>query len=316
MKTDMPKDKLCEKLEKKLNNKLEKMGASFTVKARTQYKNNETVIGLAMNDGGGNAVPSVNLTDAELIKMQAGDLKIKDIAKHLMKTFARTGTMNLNIEDLTTKENILESVIPQVFDSSNKEHFDQEGIVNTEYLNLVVTYAVPVQGMPGGGAGSFKIQENLLRSAGIDKEELHKAALKNMEEKITTMKLSDMTRHLMPMMEAPNEDVPLYVTTSSDNMYGAAAILTDKFQQKLQQMQDVTQKPIVVLPSSIHEVITTPLEPGLSNEMLQMVIDINTTEVQPQERLSDCIYIFDNGKMKVMDDVECLQEQDEDMEME
>ena len=118
------------------------------------------------------------------------------------------------------------------------------------------------------------------------------------------------------MMEAPDEDVPLYVTTSSDNMYGAAAILTDKFQQKLQQMQDTVQRPIVVLPSSVHEVLTTPLEPGRSNELLQMVCEINATQVSPQERLSDCIYIFDNGKIKVMDDVECLQEQDEDMEME
>lgn len=51
-----------------------------------------------------------------------------------------------------------------------------------------------------------------------------------------------------------------------------------------------------ILPSSIHEVIVVSTSIGALTDFQAMVKEINETEVKPEERLSDDVYMFD-GKM-------------------
>ena len=56
-----------------------------------------------------------------------------------------------------------------------------------------------------------------------------------------------------------------------------------------------------MIPSSIHEVILTGFVPGMDLSMMdKMVQEVNRTQVAPEERLSDHIYIYDGEAGKLL----------------
>ena len=53
------------------------------------------------------------------------------------------------------------------------------------------------------------------------------------------------------------------------------------------------ERDVLILPSSIHEVLLLPDEEGISyDELSQMVAQINYSEVLPQDRLSNQVYRY------------------------
>ena len=48
-----------------------------------------------------------------------------------------------------------------------------------------------------------------------------------------------------------------------------------------------------ILPSSIHEVLIVPAKPGMTAENLENIVrEVNTTQVQLEDKLSDYVYIY------------------------
>ena len=71
---------------------------------------------------------------------------------------------------------------------------------------------------------------------------------------------------------------------------GAAAILNDTARQEIaEKLGD-----FYVLPSSIHEVMIVPKSTGRSLEELELMVrSVNSSEVEPDEVLSDHVYEYD-----------------------
>lgn len=87
-------------------------------------------------------------------------------------------------------------------------------------------------------------------------------------------------------------DIPMYVMSNYYRTNGAAVIL---YEQMLKQTADMLQKNLVILPSSIHEVILIPVESADSAtlaEYTQMVREVNESQLADDEILSDHAYYF------------------------
>lgn len=83
---------------------------------------------------------------------------------------------------------------------------------------------------------------------------------------------------------------PLYVLTNSSGICGACAIL---YPGQLKNFADMMEKDLVILPSSIHEVLLIPYEDSICfEELTHMVSHINRTEVPLEDRLSDQVYLY------------------------
>ena len=55
-----------------------------------------------------------------------------------------------------------------------------------------------------------------------------------------------------------------------------------------------------ILPSSIHELLIYPCDGTLNvNDILPMVREINATEVKPQDKLSDNVYMYDGKEVTI-----------------
>ena len=68
----------------------------------------------------------------------------------------------------------------------------------------------------------------------------------------------------------------------------------------LRMMGDILEEDFYILPSSIHEVILVPASAGISvAEMEKMVCEINETQVEEEEVLSNRAYYYecDTGKL-------------------
>jgi hypothetical protein len=102
----------------------------------------------------------------------------------------------------------------------------------------------------------------------------------------------------MIMEEIEKADEPkMYVLTNKYRMYGACAIFYDGV---LKKFADEHQKDIIILPSSIHEVIIIPMEEQMNPKDFESIIkDVNNEEVTPEEILSGHAYIYRRSDDKI-----------------
>lgn len=95
---------------------------------------------------------------------------------------------------------------------------------------------------------------------------------------------------LEQLLDEENDPSPLYVLSNQTGIYGACCIL---YQDLLKNFADSFERDLIVLPSSIHEVLLTPDEQGLSYDYLNaMVVQINHSEVPVEDQLSNHIYLY------------------------
>lgn len=92
------------------------------------------------------------------------------------------------------------------------------------------------------------------------------------------------------LIEKSRNITPLYVLTNTTGIYGACCLLYPKV---IKDFADSLASDLVIIPSSIHEVLLTPVEKEISYSSLNaMVASINQSEVPPEDRLSDHIYLY------------------------
>lgn len=82
----------------------------------------------------------------------------------------------------------------------------------------------------------------------------------------------------------------MYVLSSSDKYFGAAALLYSK---SLKMLAKRLNKNLIILPSSVHEVLLLP-DDGTAEAAFykDMVKDVNDTQIEPEEVLSYNVYYY------------------------
>lgn len=88
-----------------------------------------------------------------------------------------------------------------------------------------------------------------------------------------------------------DDDLPLFVLTTSAMTLGAAVVFVPNV---LEQIQQKMPEGFFVLPSSIHEVMIVPRKLGSDPRQLdEMISDINETQVDPEDQLSYLCHEYD-----------------------
>lgn len=85
--------------------------------------------------------------------------------------------------------------------------------------------------------------------------------------------------------------IPMHVLTNRETNLGAGQLLLYKTQALLREQ---FQRPVYILPSSIHELMILPATDDADiDHMLNMVKEINRTEVSKEDFLANHVYLFD-----------------------
>lgn len=171
-----------------------------------------------------------------------------------------------------------------------------------EMEDLSVIYRALV-GQEGDRFSSIMITDEVAESLKLTEEQLYEEAYKNTREimKPTVSKLEHVLGLIMKargvsedqanyMDDMFREDTGVYVISNSTGMMGAATMLYDDV------LQDVAEKlkgDLMILPSSLHEVLALSAK-GASVEFLsETVHTVNETVVDVQDKLSDNVYFYD-----------------------
>lgn len=147
------------------------------------------------------------------------------------------------------------------------------------------------------GNSNIQINEPLLNTWGIDKATLYKVAKANTEIETPLIKTieSELTElGKLTADEDDNESGMLIVTTQKKIM-GAHVILNPRARMMVQKKLG----DFYILPSSIHEVICIGKKGEFVEGLRSMVANINETQVAPDERLSNNVFEFVGGRLRV-----------------
>lgn len=146
------------------------------------------------------------------------------------------------------------------------------------------------------------IRNEHLKRWNITPDELKERAWKNTLEKRPPQlqKLSSLLRQ-WGVLEHEEQDVleesPLYLLTNSGKCLGAICI---RYPGEAEKIGERLGSDYYVLPSSIHECLILPAGDRYSaGELQDMVREINSTQLQPQEILSDHVYYYDRSSRRL-----------------
>lgn len=188
----------------------------------------------------------------------------------------------------------------------NAEH-NQELLSDTPFVgfhDLAIIFYIVVS-REEEELGTITVKNNFLQMWNISVEKLLSMAIVNTQRmfrgKVESM-FSVMTELLADkldeecanefydMMADAEDEVPMYVCTNTSKLNGAGVILYDGL---LKEFGNRVENNFYILPSSIHETLFIPDTGDMdANYLKQMVRDVNTTQVAPDEILSDSIYYY------------------------
>lgn len=139
------------------------------------------------------------------------------------------------------------------------------------------------------GNGMIIVRNSDMQRWGKSVEDLYRDALENCPKMLPPVfrPLSDVLDFIRPCGEGE-----LYLLTNESALYGAAVVL---YPGILDEIAGEIGAPFFVLPSSVHEMILLPDHGEDPEGLLEIVTEINHTQVAREEILTDAVYHYSRG---------------------
>ena len=213
-----------------------------------------------------------------------------------------------NVEDLSNYDVMKEHLSMQVVATErNAEMLESIPHKEIEDMSVVCRFIVSSD---KEGIGSILVTNQLLQSMNVTEEQLFNDAMKYAPD-LRPSEIRGMADILAEMMgvdvsELENQfgggmgqpEIPMYVATTQDKTNGAGIIAYPGF---MEMASEKLGGDFFLLPSSVHEVILIPDKPDMKySELENMVKEVNATQVDLKDQLSDHVYHYD-AKEKVFE---------------
>ena len=289
---------VTDKVQKKLDEKVR-------VKVTSVVKNNGVVLkGLCFTKEEEGISPTIYLES--FYEEYKNGKDFSDIVDHILDIF-HLGSKNrvFDVNTFLDFEKAGKHIAYKLVNyEKNKELLKR--IPHKKYLDMAIVYYYLLNNEEIENA-TILIYNNHLECWGITEEELDRVAREN-TPKLLKEDLRSLTEILFEMLSkrgfAGAEDLPvepdencMYVLSNSTRIFGAAAIL---YTDVLKEFADELKQDLYILPSSVHEVILVPKTVGIEPETLrEMVKEVNATQLEETEILSDSVYCFSREENRV-----------------
>lgn len=265
--------------------------------------NDEKLHGINLRIPGVAAVPTIYLEDC-LMDYERG-MPVKDIAGKVIDMMIgglanapRAGDFSLQYEDIEDR------LVLQVVEAQRNRERLRDLVCRPAGSGFVmVAYVIAEENE--NGSMRFAVSKDMAETYGYDVDRLLDKAAANTQAKYSPV-LKDMKSALLcgswtdgginPLKDeyAAGPDETMYILTNESGLNGAGVLFYPDMQKRL---GEIFCGSYYVLPSSLHEVIVMPEKaaPGLG-ELENMVKNANRTVVEPQDVLSDRVFMFDVEK--------------------
>lgn len=304
----------------------EYLGRECKVEVKEVLKNNGVKLtGIVILEGEQNCVPNIYLNEY-YEKFKEGRC-IRDIVYEIINYYEKHKVMvKINMDFFSDFEKMKEKICYKLINFEKNKELLQH-IPHMVYLDLAIVYYCVVENESIGN-GSILIRNEHINKWRVDLKMLHETAVYNtkkllmgkilpMEDVICEMlkrkmileiessakrqmdsdilvtekMVEPIVREMMVKIYSEAKGPKMYVASNENKNYGAAVILYDEF---LNDFANSIQADFYILPSSVHEVILIPVESDKDEvcQLKRMVYEVNHTELEEEEILSDSIYLF------------------------
>lgn len=257
---------------------------------------NESYQGIVVRKEGDAIGVTLNVS-AMYDHMDFNDVPYEEMLSNAVDTVQRgfEQAPDIDVANLSNYEAMKEKLVIQVVPTKGNEEMLMN-IPHHEMEDMSVVYRLSM-GSDENGRATALVTNNLLDSFGITANQLRQDALiyAPINEPAVIQNMADVLKEMMgPEMAdmIPEDSMPMYVASVPDRIQGAGILAYPEF---MEQAQETMGGSFYVLPSSVHECILLPDNGEMNRAELEaMVQEVNETQVEPSERLSDKVYHYDS----------------------
>ena len=291
----------------------EALGDSYQFTLRPLPKNNGvTLDGLTIQSPGCSVAPTIYLNPYYEQYRRGTD--IHEIVHDILQLYRATPAPSvLHADSLEHFSDLRSRIMFRVIHTSSNQVLLND-LPHLPYLDLSIVFFVSLERNEAGQMTALIHKEHMKRW-NISVNDLWEAASHNtpLEYPAQIQSMTDLLQEiakknlgdsydpeLIQELLESDDAAPLYVLSNTNGLYGASCMV---YQNVLKDFADRLQTDLVLLPSSVHEVLLTPKLPETSYEDLSsMVTSINRQEVSPEEQLSNQVYLFSRkeGCLKIV----------------
>lgn len=260
------------------------------VEVRDIQKNNGvTLTGVIPHTANTNIYPTFYAEDyyADYTKRQDLETTMQELResyeKHRMSS-------KFDIDSTLDFEKVEGKIYPRIA-NYEKNREELKNLPHRRVEDLVIYYVISLSEMVEGVA-TTKVNYPLLDKWGVTEEDLYSTSIRNLDK--VGFKIQSLAEFIpIPINEV--EDPQLYVVTTDNMLHGSCAILnTDLLDEAKNRIGD-----FYIIPSSIHEILLTPISNGVEAvDLANLIKEVNSTQVDTVDQLSDTLYMYD-GEFKV-----------------
>lgn len=312
----------------------EKAGSDIKVFSTSVKKNNGIELtGIVLEEKGCNTSPAVYID--EFYEEYKKGAALEEIAEAIYGVFQKHRfSKPVDLSDFMDYERAKHRIAFKLVNYEKNWKLLKE-IPHKVFFNLAVVFYYAVQEAPFNGKASILIRNEHLGKWGIGIEELFQNAKENTPklfppqiESMETVMLdllekgmkkenpegkegsspfsvlmgekwvTDLLIRLQKDLSGAASELSMYVLSNKQKFQGAACML---YPDVLKNFAKEKESNVIILPSSIHEVILLPVSEMVDKEIYHaMVMEINRTQVAECEVLADSVYYFkkDVGRME------------------
>ena len=273
------------------------MGAEYEIKTTDVRKNNGIQLtGVIMMRESDKISPTIYLEEPYIQYCAGTDMK--EIANRIAALYEeQMRDIDLDVSFFGKFESVRDRIYYKIINyEKNRELLDDVPHFRWCDLAVVFYYAVEEHVM---GRASILIHNNHLDLWQQTADALYQTAQYNMKHSMPELlvPMPELIEEMTGVKSTEEEEINLYVLTNHEKLYGASAML---YSDKVGELADRLQSDLIILPSSVHEVLLLPDDREQPYDFYrQMVEEVNTTQVEPEEILSFSLYRYSREKAEI-----------------
>ncbi|WP_313152420.1 DUF5688 family protein [Lacrimispora sp.] len=291
----------------------ERLGPDFTLILQPITKNNGLILhGLCIGKEDERAAPTIYLN--HFYESYQKGRPLNAILDDIMALYQSSPLPDdLPIEEFLSQEQIMEKVIFRLINEpANRELLKEVPHINYPQLDLSIIFYISFQKDEDSLLTALihnrhqkawnRTTEELSMAARTNTPRLFPARIRSLPEAIKDI-VKKSTEHeinedtLEEFFDASPLSPPMYVLSNSSGINGAGCLL---YEGILKDFASCSGSDLIILPSSIHEVLIIPYSKDISfDELAETVFSINQEEVPEEDRLSNHIYFYSKSSGKL-----------------
>ncbi|MBR1814133.1 MAG: hypothetical protein IJ773_09960 [Lachnospiraceae bacterium] len=274
----------------------ERLGPGYQVRLQETVKtNNVLMTGICVTEKEGTLSPTVYL-EPFYERYQKGDSL--DYLASLLLAFLGEHQVKIpfDLEALARFPEMREKLRFRLVNREwNRPLLDE--VPHRDFLDLSILYSLLIED-PALGTGSILVRNEHMKHWDKTEDDLF-SVTSEIAPANDPWTCTDIYSLLKKSgFEMPEIPSPLHILTTKNRSYGAAGIL---YPDALESLSEIFQDDFYLLPGSVHEFLILPARelPFPPEALNRTIVEVNTYDLNPTERLSDHYYYYSRESGKI-----------------